>query len=141
MSTTMTTTDHNKTNGSGKAEVSVRNGNGEQTYQTTFSPRFDIWEGDEELILYGDLPGVDPESLDIEFENRHLTIHGKVCHCYDDNRMLFSEYGVGDFHRTFTVGEAIDSERINAELHDGVLTLHLPKSEDAKPRQIKVKAN
>ncbi|QEG02641.1 Spore protein SP21 [Stieleria maiorica] len=140
MSTTMTTTKHNPKNGNGDSP-SVHSGNGEETYQATFSPRFDIWEGDDELVLYGDLPGVDPDSLDIAFENRQLTIHGKVCNRHDDDRMLYSEYGVGDFHRTFTIGEAIDSERINAELHDGVLTLHLPKSEQAKPRRIKVTAN
>ncbi|MCA9200942.1 MAG: Hsp20/alpha crystallin family protein [Planctomycetales bacterium] len=141
MSTTMTTTNHNQQYRNGKGESSSGNGNGEQTYQATFTPRFDIWEGDDELILYGDLPGVDPESLDIGFENRQLTIHGRVYRCHDDTRMLYSEYGVGDFHRTFTIGEAVDSERINAELHDGVLTLHLPKSEEAKPRRIKVNAN
>ena len=139
MSTTMTTTNQDQQNGNG--HLSHQNGNAEQTYEKTFSPRFDIWEGDDELILYGDLPGVEPNNLDIEFENRQLTIRGKVCRCHDDNRMVYSEYGVGDFHRTFTIGEAIDSERINAELHDGVLTLHLPKSEGAKPRRIEVKAN
>ena len=45
---------------------------------TTYSPRFDIWENDDEMILYGDLPGVMPEDLDVRFENPVLTIHGKV---------------------------------------------------------------
>ncbi|MEM6470693.1 MAG: Hsp20/alpha crystallin family protein [Planctomycetota bacterium] len=89
MSTTMTTTNHNTQNGNGK--LSVQNGNGKETYQATFSPRFDIWEGDDELILYGDIPGVDPENLSIEFENRQLTIHGNVCRCYEANRSLLNE--------------------------------------------------
>lgn len=139
MSTTMTTTNHNQQNGNG--QLSRQNDNAEQTYEATFSPRFDICECDDELILYGDLPGVDPDNLDIEFENRQLTIHGKVYRRHSGNRMLYSEYGVGDFHRTFTIGEAIDSGRISAELHNGVLTLHLPKSQEAKPRRIEVKAN
>ena len=50
----------------------------EDTFQTTFVPRFDIWEGEDELLLFGDLPGVSPDSLDIRFEKGELTVHGKV---------------------------------------------------------------
>ena len=107
----------------------------------TYSPRFDIWETDEELVLYGDLPGVSPENLDIQFENRVLTINGKVEPRHQDIDFLYGEYGIGDFYRTFTVGEAIDSEKISAELRDGVLTLHLPKTEAVKPRRIEVKSD
>ncbi len=139
MSTTMTTTNNGQQDSNGSLAHS--NGNAEQTYEATFAPRFDIWEGDQELILYGDLPGVDPESLDIQFENRQLTVHGKVCRRREEDKTVFSEYGIGDFHRTFSIGEAIDAERISAELRDGVLTLHLPKCDDAKPRRIEVKAN
>jgi HSP20 family molecular chaperone IbpA len=106
---------------------------------TTYSPRFDIWENDDEMILYGDLPGVMPEGLDVHFENPVLTIHGKVSPRHNDIKFLHGEYGIGDFHRTFTVGEAIDTERISAELQNGVLTVHLPKSEQVKPRRIDVK--
>jgi HSP20 family protein len=116
-------------------------GHAEQTYQTTYVPRFDIWEGDDELRLYGDLPGVSPDHLDIQFENQELTIHGKVCRCHEGVECMYGEYGIGDFHRTFTIGEAIDAEKISAEMHNGVLTLHLPKSEEVKPRRIEVKAN
>jgi HSP20 family molecular chaperone IbpA len=106
--------------------------------ETTYSPRFDIWENDDETILYGDLPGVMPEGLDVHFENPVLTIHGKVSPRHKDIRFLHGEYGIGDFHRTFTIGEAIDTERISAELRNGVLTVHLPKSEKVKPRRIDV---
>ncbi|REK29360.1 MAG: Hsp20/alpha crystallin family protein [Planctomycetota bacterium] len=112
----------------------------ERTYQTTFVPRFDIYEGDEEMILYGDLPGVSPEDVDVRFENKELTIHGKVCPRYQGIDLLYGEYGIGDYHRSFTIGEAIDASRISAEMHNGVLTVHLPKSEDVKPRRIDVKA-
>ena len=115
-------------------------GGAEHTYQSTFIPRFDIWEGDDELLLYGDLPGVAVEDLDIRFENSELTIHGAVKQRHG-GEFLFGEYGVGDFHRTFTVGETIDAEKISAEMNGGVLTLRLPKSEKVKPRRIKVNAN
>jgi HSP20 family molecular chaperone IbpA len=106
---------------------------------TTYSPRFDVWENDDEMILYGDLPGVMPEDLDVRFENPVLTIHGKVSPRHDDIKFLHGEYGIGDFHRTFTIGEVIDTERISAELKNGVVTVHLPKSEKVKPRRIEVK--
>ena len=107
----------------------------------TYSPRFDIWENDDELVLYGDMPGVTADTLDIQFEDRTLTIHGKVESRHNDLEYLYGEYGIGDFYRTFTIGEYIDSEKISAELDGGVLTLHLPKSEAAKPRRIEVKGS
>ncbi|MCH5376679.1 MAG: Hsp20/alpha crystallin family protein, partial [Planctomycetes bacterium] len=125
MNTTMSTTEK-------QAGEAIRP---ENTYQTTYVPRFDIWEGDEEMLLYGDLPGVDPENLDIRFENRELTVHGKVRPRYEGIQFIYGEYGIGDFYRTFSIGEAIDGERISAEMHNGVLKLHLPKSEKVKPRR------
>jgi HSP20 family molecular chaperone IbpA len=115
-------------------------GSPEQTYQSSFVPRFDIWEGADELLLYGDLPGVTADDLDIRFENRELTIRGKVSPRHD-GEFLYGEYGIGDFHRSFTVGETIDAARISAEMRNGVLTLHLPKTEKVRPRKIEVKAN
>jgi HSP20 family molecular chaperone IbpA len=112
----------------------------ENMHQMTYIPRFDIWEGEEELLLYGDLPGVSPENVDIRFENQELMIHGKVCPRHEGIDFLYGEYGIGDFHRSFTIGEAIDSGKISAEMHNGVLTVHLPKTEKAKPRRIEVKA-
>jgi HSP20 family protein len=106
---------------------------------TTYSPRFDIWENDDEMILYGDLPGVMPEDLDVRFENPVLTIHGTVKPRHTDIKFLQGEYGIGDFHGTFTIGEAIDTARISAELKNGVVTVHLPKNEKVKPRRIEVK--
>jgi HSP20 family molecular chaperone IbpA len=106
---------------------------------TTYSPRFDVWENDDEMILYGDLPGVMPEDLDVRFENPVLTIHGKVSPRHNDIKFLHGEYGIGYFHCTFTIGEAIDTERISAELKNGAVRVHLPKSEKVKPRRIEVK--
>jgi HSP20 family molecular chaperone IbpA len=111
----------------------------EQTYGGVISPRFDIWETDDELVLYGDLPGVAPDDLDIQFENRALTIHGKVDVRHENVNFLYGEYGVGDFYRSFTVGEAVDAANISAELNNGVCIIHLPKSEAAKPRRIEIK--
>lgn len=107
--------------------------------QTTYVPNVDIWENDNEIVLVGDLPGVDEANLDIQFENRQLTIHGKVQARNQQATFLGGEYGIGDFYRTFNIGDAIDSSKIYAELKDGVLCVHLPKQEAVKPRKIPVK--
>jgi HSP20 family protein len=107
---------------------------------STFAPRFDVWENDDELTLCGDLPGVAPENVDIRFENQQLVIHGKVEPREPAGRFIHGEYGVGDFYRSFTIAESVDSANISAEMRDGMLTLHLPKTEDVKPRRIAVKA-
>ena len=107
----------------------------------TFTPRFDIWETEEGLVLCGDLPGVASEDLDIQFENRQLTIRGKVQPREGDRKMVHQEYRVGDYYRSFAIGQSIDADRISAELNAGVLTLHLPTAESAKPRRIDVKAS
>ncbi|SMP78854.1 Molecular chaperone IbpA, HSP20 family [Neorhodopirellula lusitana] len=138
MSNTMTTANPREAQNENNLQNDSHNG---QSSRPTFQPRFDIWEGDDELVLYGDLPGVNRDDLDINFENRQLTIHGRVERCHDGKNTLMGEYGVGDFQRSFTIGDAINSEAISAELRDGVLTLHLPKSDRAKPRRIEVKAN
>ena len=106
----------------------------------TYTPRVDLWEGDEGVVVHADMPGVTAEGLDIEFEDRELRIHGRVP-AGQVNGSLLREYGVGDFRRTFSVGEAIDAENISAELKDGVLTIHLPKVDSVKARRIEVSSN
>lgn len=106
----------------------------------TYTPRFDIVETESELVLYGDLPGVSKDNLDVRFENGQLTIQGKVEPRHADHEFVYGEYGIGDFYRSFTISEDIDAEKISAELHNGVLTLHLPKAESVRPRKIAVKA-
>jgi HSP20 family molecular chaperone IbpA len=106
----------------------------------TYTPRFDICETDDELVLYGDLPGVEAGDLEIRFEDKELLIHGKVAPRQSDHRRIREEYGVGDYVRTFAVGESVDAEKISAELKNGVLTVHLPKSDSVKPRRIEVRS-
>jgi HSP20 family protein len=105
-----------------------------------YVPRFDIVETEEELVLYGDMPGVAPENLDVRFENEHLIVLGKVEPRHEHREYVYGEYGIGDYHREFRVSEAIDAEKISADLANGVLTVHLPKAERVKPKRIEVKA-
>jgi len=106
-----------------------------------YRPLVDILEDKDELILVADLPGTRGDSIDINFEDGVLTIQGQVEPRYHpDQQFLLVEYGLGDFYRTFRVSEQIDSSRIHAQYADGVLTVHLPKVEAAKPRKIEVRA-
>ena len=104
-----------------------------------YRPHVDILEHADELTVLADMPGVKADAIDIHFENGALTIYGKVDERQAaETEYLMQEYGVGDFSRTFQVSEHVDAARITAEYADGVLTLHLPKVEAAKPRKITV---
>ncbi len=106
-----------------------------------FRPNVDILERGEELLVMADMPGADPEGIDIDFEDGVLTIQARVKPRQGENaRYLRRDYEVGDFYRTFRVSEKIDASRITADYQAGVLTLHLPKSEASKPRKIEVAA-
>src|SRR6185369_16466371 len=79
-----------------------------------YVPRFDIWETDDEVTLCGDMPGVKPDDVDIRFENHELVIHGRVEPRNEQARFTYQEYGIGDYHRSFTIGELVDSTKIAA---------------------------
>lgn len=103
-----------------------------------YRPKVDIFETEAELTLIADLPGVESKELDININDDTLTIEGRVKPEDESQRYVMREYGVGNFFRQFTLSEAIDREKINAKLTNGVLTLMLPKVEKAKPRKIAV---
>jgi HSP20 family protein len=120
-----------------------RSTNGAMTEQRStlnYTPRFDIWEDDQAYHLEGDLPGVTAEQLDIRYENQELRIWGKVPPRQKDVEYWSQEFGIGDFYRSFSVGEGIDGDRIEATMKDGVLSLTLPKHPSVMPRRIEVKA-
>ena len=122
-------------------EILQENGNAATMSRPSvwFTPRFDIYENENGYVLMGDLPGVSHEDLDVKYENQELTIHGKAPSRCTGGQCFAEEYGVGDFRRSFSIGELIDGGQIAAELKDGVLTVQLPKRAEAKPRKIAVK--
>jgi HSP20 family protein len=95
-----------------------------------YRPNVDILEQPDELLVLADIPGTKAETVDIRFEDGALSIHAKVNpRQQNDTEFLLHEYGVGDYYRSFRMSEAIDASKISAEYNDGVLTLHLPKSD------------
>ncbi len=105
-----------------------------------YRPNVDIVERPDELMVLADVPGARPDGIDVDFEDGTLTIRAQVAPRHEEVEFLVREYGVGDFWRTFRVAETVDAGKISAEYADGVLTLHMPKAEAAKPRKIAVKA-
>ncbi len=100
----------------------------------------DIVEKPDELVLLVDVPGAKADSISVDFELGTLSIHADVEPRQNEHetRYLLREYGVGDFDRSFQVGDGIDAENIVAEYKGGVLTVHLPKAAATNPRKIAV---
>ena len=107
---------------------------------TTWAPSVDIYEGEHELVVKADLPDIKPEELDIRVENNILTIRGerKFEKKVDEKNYLRVERSYGSFARSFSLANTVNTEAIKADYKDGVLTLSIPKREEAKPKQIKV---
>jgi HSP20 family molecular chaperone IbpA len=105
-----------------------------------FLPTTDIFETDDALTMLLEMPGVDRENIEISVENGVLTVEGKINFGkYEGLQPVYSEYNIGPFRRTFRISSRIDQDKIKAEMQGGVITLVLPKAEEAKPRRIDVK--
>ena len=107
---------------------------------TTWAPAVDIFETEHALVLKADLPDIQPEELDIRVENNILTIRGerKFEKKVEEKNYLRVERSYGSFSRSFSLANTVNTEAIKAEYKNGVLTLTVPKREEAKPKQIKV---
>jgi len=112
----------------------------EESNLTTWAPAVDIMETEHELIVKADLPDVDPKDLDIRVENNILTIRGerKFEKQVNDSNYLRVERAYGSFARSFSLANTVNTEAIKTDYQNGVLTLHIPKREEAKPKQIEV---
>ena len=113
---------------------------GEESSLTAWAPSVDIYETEHELVVKADLPEIDPKDLDIRVENNILTIRGerKFEKNVNEENYLRVERSYGSFARSFTLANTVNSEAIKADYQNGVLTLSIPKKEEAKPKQIKV---
>src|SRR3984957_9267962 len=113
---------------------------GEESNLTPWAPAVDIYETENELVVKADLPDVNPKDLDIRVEGNILTIRGerKFENKVKEENYLRVERAYGSFSRSFSLANSVKSEAIKADYQNGVLTLSLPKREEAKPKQIKV---
>lgn len=107
-----------------------------ELYEAT--PAVDIYENENEILLHADMPGVIKEDICVDIDNGTLSISG-VRNLEIEGAANYEEFSDVKYVRSFSVPQTIDVEKVEAELKNGVLRLHLPKSEAAKPRQIEIK--
>ncbi len=106
-----------------------------------FIPAVDILETQDDIIVLADMPGVDSKNVDIDVKENQLTIRGRIDSVVSEKEnALYSEFGWGDYLRTFTLSNLINQEKITAKMDQGVLRLTLPKAEKMKPKKITVSA-
>jgi HSP20 family protein len=103
-----------------------------------YTPRVDVIETDDALVLYADLPGVKQEDVSLTCKGDELILHATCEPRHTGKRPLYAEYGVGDFYRAFKIAEQVETSGIEASLKDGVMTVRVPKAEAVRPKRIAV---
>lgn len=104
-----------------------------------FVPVTDIFETPEALTVVLEMPGVDRNSIEANVEDDIVTIEGRIDFSkYEGMQPVYTEYNVGHYARSFQISNKIDQSKISAQMKDGVVTIVLPKAEQAKPRKIQV---
>ncbi len=106
----------------------------------SFLPAVDIYEDDRKLALHLEVPGIQPDKIDLRVENNTLTVRGERAFAKDVKEENFHriERRFGSFVRSFTLPQTVDTEHVQAGYENGVLTIELPKKAAAQPKQIKV---
>lgn len=103
----------------------------------------DVLENEDEFTIKASIPGMKPEDLEITLDNRTLTIKGDIQEeniTEEEGRYHLRERRFGTFSRSLSLPSRVDAENIDASYDSGVLTLHIPKAEEAKPKRISVKS-
>ena len=107
----------------------------------TYIPRVDIYEAGENLYLLADMPGTYESGVKITLEKDILTIRADIDESiYGQRKATYTEYGIGDYYRQFTLSDEIDREKIEASMKDGILKIVLPKTEPYKTKKIAIQA-
>jgi HSP20 family molecular chaperone IbpA len=107
----------------------------------TYTPNVDIYEDDSAICVYADMPGVNEKNISISLDDDVLKIVGEQDDVYPTGmKLIYKGYTPGILKRAFTLGVAVNQEKIKALIKNGVLAITLPKAEQAKPRKISVTA-
>jgi HSP20 family protein len=115
--------------------------NEQQQDSRTVLPRVDVFEDDASITLLADLPGVPRDKLDLKVEGDTLWVEGTVQPQTPEGlEAIYAEVRIPRFRRSFQLSRELDTQRIDAALKDGVLTLRIPKAEHAQPRRIAIQA-
>ncbi|QNK83233.1 Hsp20/alpha crystallin family protein [Nakamurella sp. PAMC28650] len=98
----------------------------------------DAWREGHEFVVEFDLPGVDPDSIDLDVERNVLTVRAERTPAQGDREFVAAERPRGVFSRQLILGDTLDTDRVRAAYDGGVLTLRIPVAEKAKPRKIRI---
>ncbi len=121
-------------------ERNVSNREETRSQERYVTPPVDIYEDSDGLVVKADLPGIARENLDVRVENGLLTIQTKAANAGSSGGSpIYREYELVNFFRQFELSDRVDQQKISADLKHGVLTLKLPRAEEAKPKTIEVK--
>ena len=137
----MTTTTHpaGQTAGHTQTEQPSRQPKPAAAPGLTYQPNVDVCDCGAEVVLVTDMPGGSVEAMNVSFEDGVLSVHAKVPPRSLPGRQLVQEYGIGDYRRSFRLGEGFDASQISAEYRKGVLTIHVPRLAAVRPRKIEVR--
>src|SRR5690348_16655379 len=118
------------------------NGTAERTRnREVYVPQVDILESENPITLLVDMPGVADDGVDVTIEKNLLTVKGTVPEeTVEGHSLSYSEYGVGDYERSFTISNEVDREGVEAVLKNGVLKLVLPKAKHALTHKVTVRS-
>lgn len=111
---------------------------GTATNPRTFNPTIDIRTNEDEVTFVCDVPGMKRDDLDITLENHVLTLKGVRRFEGREKEQVMLGRAYGSFSRSFTLPDALDEEKLSAELADGVLVVRIPRHPKAKPRKITI---
>jgi HSP20 family molecular chaperone IbpA len=104
-----------------------------------YVPYTDVYETEEALTVVMEMPGVDRKDVEVELKDDVLRVEGRIDFAkYEGMEPVYTEYNIGHWTRSFALSDKVDRERIAAQLEDGVLTLTLPKTAEARPRRIAI---
>ncbi len=116
----------------------LRHGNGPRERKGCRTPRVEIYESPKAVMLRAEMPGVTKEDFDISIEGDELTISGKRRPMNSGLKLAHEGIDQADFLRVFTLGDALDTADVKAQLENGMLTLTLSKKPEILPRKIPV---
>lgn len=123
-----------------KQEVQSAEGAERTRAARVYIPHVDIYTVNDEIVILAEMPGVDESQVDITLEKNVLTMTG---YCPVDEpegyELSHSEYGVGDYQRSFTLSDEVDRDNIEASMNHGVLRVVIPRAPEAKSKKIEVR--
>ncbi|MFM7033825.1 MAG: Hsp20/alpha crystallin family protein [Planctomycetia bacterium] len=106
----------------------------------TYQPNVDIRDTGDGVTIVADIPGARTDSINVSFEDGVLAVHAAVPPREQPGRLLRQEYGIGDYRRSFRLGDGFDASQIAAEYRRGVLSIRVPRLAAVRPRKVEVRA-